>query len=310
MSVATTLSPESAARAPVGELLRAWRRRRSLSQLELALDAAVSTRHVSFLETGRARPSREMVLHLAEHLEVPLRERNALLLAAGYAPVYRERSLDTPEMATVRDALDRFLRAHEPYPAVVVDRHHNLLAANDALGVLTDGVAPELLEPPANGMRVALHPRGMAPRTINFEEWSAHLMQRLRRQATITGDPVLELLYDELAQYPGVSLEPARDEMSGAEIVLPLRLRDADGDELAFFTTLSTFGTAVDITLAELAIEASTRPTRTRRPGCWRTSGPEGRTDDAFPGARRSCTGTIRTRAHREERMGCRSSPE
>lgn len=241
--------------APVGELLRPWRQRRSLSQLQLALDAAVSSRHVSFLEAGRARPSREMVLHLAEHLEIPLRDRNGLLLAAGYAPLYAERSLETEEMAPVRQALDRFLRAHEPYPAVVINRHYDLLAANDALNLLTDGVAPDLLRAPANALRVTLHPEGMAPRILNLGEWSAHLLGRLRRQASITGDPDLESLHDELASYPGVEREPPHEEITGAEIVLPLRLRDGD-DELAFFSTISTFGTAVDITLAELAIEA------------------------------------------------------
>jgi transcriptional regulator with XRE-family HTH domain len=239
----------------VGELLRAWRQRRSLSQLELALSADVSARHVSFLETGRAKPSREMVLHLAEQLEVPLRDRNGLLLAAGYAPQYAERALDTPEMEPVRLALDRFLRAHEPYPAVVIDRHHNLLAANDAIDLLTAGVDPELLEPPANTLRVTLHPRGMAPRIVNLEEWSGVLLHRLRREAAITGDPELERLYAELSSYPGVSVEPPHEEGSGADVVLPFRMRDGD-DELAFFGTISTFGTAVDITLAELSIEA------------------------------------------------------
>jgi transcriptional regulator with XRE-family HTH domain len=242
---------------PVGELLRAWRRRRNLSQLELALDADVSSRHVSFLETGRARPSREMVIRLAEELEVPLRERNSLLLAAGYAPVYAERSLDAPEMAPVRQAIDRFLRAHEPYPAVVVDRYHNLVSANDALDLLLDGVAPDLLAPPANALRVALHPRGIAPRTLNLAEWSSHLLQRLRREMQITGDPELARLHEELSAYPGVKVAPHQADVQPADIVLPLRLLDVDGkSELAFFSTLSTFGTAADITLAELAIEA------------------------------------------------------
>ena len=244
------------ATAPIGALLRDWRQRRSLSQLELSLNAEVSSRHLSFLETGRAQPSREMVLHLADHLEVPLRERNHLLLAAGYAPVYLERSLDTEEMATVRDALDRFLRAHEPYPAVVLDRHYHLLAANDALAVLTDGVAPGLLTPPANALRVTLHPRGMAPRIVNLGEWSAHLLHRLRRQAAIIGDAELDRLHDELAGYPGVERDPPRADAVGmADIALPLRIRDGDR-ELSFLSTISTFGTAIDITLAELAIEA------------------------------------------------------
>jgi transcriptional regulator with XRE-family HTH domain len=255
MAVTTAEAGVRDSRPPVGELLRAWRQRRSLSQLELALNADVSSRHVSFLETGRARPSREMVLHLAEHLEVPLRDRNGLLLAAGYAPQYAERQLETPEMAPVREALERFLRAHEPYPAVVVDRHYNLISGNDALSLLTEGVAPELLEPPANALRVTLHPRGMAPRISNLEEWSGHLLHRLARQASVTGDPELERLHEELSAYPGVSTEPPHDGISGAEIVLPLRLREGE-HELAFFGTISTFGTAVDITLAELSIEA------------------------------------------------------
>jgi transcriptional regulator with XRE-family HTH domain len=241
----------------VGELLRTWRQRRNLSQLDLSLSAAVSSRHVSFIETGRARPSREMVLRLAEELEVPLRERNSLLLAAGYAPVYTERPLGAPEMDTVREALDRFLRAHEPYPAVVVNRYHDLISANDALDLLLDGVAPALLEQPANGMRIALHPDGMAPRTLNLGEWSAHLLHRVRRQMQITGDPKLEVLYDELVSYPGVEEAPPHGEHQPVDIVLPLRLRDISGEgELAFFSTLSTFGTAVDVTLDELAIEA------------------------------------------------------
>jgi transcriptional regulator with XRE-family HTH domain len=255
MATSTRFATEVTARNPVGELLRAWRRRRSLSQLELALNADVSSRHVSFVETGRARPSREMVLHLAEHLQIPLRERNGLLLAAGYAPLYGERSLDTVEMEPVRQALDRFLRAHEPYPAIVIDRHHTLLASNDALGMLIEDVSPQLLASPANALRIALHPQGMAPRTVNLGEWSAHLLGRLDREARITGDPELERLHEELAGYPGVELGPTHGAITGAEIVLPLRLRDGDG-ELAFFSTLSTFGTAVDITLAELAIEA------------------------------------------------------
>jgi transcriptional regulator with XRE-family HTH domain len=242
---------------PVGDLLRSWRQRRSLSQLELSLGAAVSSRHLSFVETGRARPSREMVLRLAEELQVPLRERNSLLLAAGYAPVYQERPLAAPEMDDVRQAVDRFLRAHEPYPAIVIDRYHDLLAANDASQLLLDGVAAGLLEPPANSLRIALHPEGLAPRTLNLGEWSAHLLGRLHREAQITGDPRLDRLYHELVSYPGIEVHPPHSEVESSDIVLPLRLRDTDGQaELAFFSTISTFGTAVDITLAELSIEA------------------------------------------------------
>ena len=251
--MAVTTAEPLGSRPQVGELLRAWRQRRSLSQLELALEADVSSRHVSFLETGRSRPSRDMVLHLAEHLEVPLRDRNGLLLAAGYAPVYAERELQTPEMEPVRQALDRFLRAHEPFPAVVVDRHYNLVSANDAVALLTEGVAP--VADGASRQRAADHaaPRGDGAAHRQPREWSAHLLHRLRRQATVTGDPELEALYEELAAYPGVATEVAPDD--GADIVLPMRLREGDG-ELSFFSTISTFGTAVDITLAELAIEA------------------------------------------------------
>jgi transcriptional regulator with XRE-family HTH domain len=246
-----------AAGAPhVGSLLREWRARRNVSQLQLATGSAVSARHLSFIETGRARPSREMVLHLAERLDVPLRERNVLLLAAGYAPAYGERPLDSAELAPVREALERFLAAHEPYPALVLDRHANLLLANTALGHLVEGVAPELLEPPANALRATLHPDGMAPRILNFDEWSGHLVHRLRRQVALTGDPELEALLRELLAYPNVRAEPpAPETFAAGEIVLPLQLRHGDG-RLSFFSTVTTFGTPADVTLAELAIEA------------------------------------------------------
>jgi transcriptional regulator with XRE-family HTH domain len=237
----------------IGNLLREWRRRRHLSQLELALEAGVSARHVSFVETGRSRPSAEMVLHLAEQLEVPLRDRNQLLLAAGYAPRFGERSLDEPEMEPVREAIDLVLKAHDPYAAAVVDRAWNLVAANDGIGLLTKGAAPELLEPPANALRIALHPDGMAPRILNLGEWRAHLLARLARQAAVTGDEDLTALYEELSAYPG----PPADDSAGADlgIFVPLRLRAGNG-ELAFLSTVTTFGTAVDITVAELSIEA------------------------------------------------------
>jgi transcriptional regulator with XRE-family HTH domain len=246
--VVTTQKPS------VGELLRAWRQRRNLSQLELSLESAISTRHLSFVETGRARPSREMVLHLAERLEVPLRERNSLLLAAGFAPVYRERTLEEADMTPVRQALDRFLKAHEPYPALVIDGRWNLIAANDALGPLVAGCAPGLFTEPANVLRLSLHPDGMAPRIVNFPEWSSHLLHRLRRSAALTADVELEALYNELRSYPGVQSDVSHDGIS-ADIVLPLRISH-DGEELAFLSTISTFGTATDVTLAELSIEA------------------------------------------------------
>jgi transcriptional regulator with XRE-family HTH domain len=236
----------------VGKLLREWRQRRHLSQMALAGDSAVSTRYLSFIETGRARPSREMVLHLADQLEVPLRERNSLLLAAGYAPFYPQRSLEDAEMEPVREAIDRFLAAHEPYPAAIVDRHWNLVAANSGLGLLTQGVAPELLEPPANVFRIALHPDGMAPRILNFEEWSSHSIARVRRQAVVTGDEEIERLYEELRSYPGVASQRAID---AAHPLLLHRLLLADS-EISFFSTVATFGTATDVTLSELALEA------------------------------------------------------
>jgi transcriptional regulator with XRE-family HTH domain len=241
---------------PIGRVLRSWRRRRHVSQLDLASEAGVSTRHVSFIETGRARPSREMVLHLAEHLEIPLRERNTLLTAAGYAPLYPETELDAPEMNAVRKALKKILAAHEPYPAVVVDRHWNRVAANRSVTVLVEGVAQHLLEDPANVLRASLHPDGAASRILNFEEWSSHLLARLQRQVALTGDAELAELLDELRSYPGVPAEAIFPELRGAEkVFVPLRLRAGDG-ELAFFSTVSTFGTALDVTLAELAVEA------------------------------------------------------
>jgi transcriptional regulator with XRE-family HTH domain len=223
-----------------------------MSQLDLALEAGVSARHLSFLETGRSRPSREMVLHLSEQLEVPLRDRNQLLLAAGYSPAYVERPLDAPDMTAVREALDRILKGHEPYPAVVVDRWWDLAAANAGIGLLTAEVAPHLMEPPVNALRVTLHPEGMAPRIANLAEWRAHLLDRLRRQIAVTGDERLAALYAELSEYPGGEATlPAHE----PGIAVPLRVT-VHGTELLFFSTVSTFGTAVDITLAELAVEA------------------------------------------------------
>jgi transcriptional regulator with XRE-family HTH domain len=239
------------ATVPLGTLLRDWRRRRRLSQLDLALEAGVSARHLSFLETGRSKPSREMVLHLSDQLEVPLRDRNRLLLAAGFAPAFEERPIDAPEMAPVRDALDKILTGHEPYPAAVVDRWWNLAAANRSIAVFTDHVPAHMLEPPVNVLRVSLHPDGMAERILNYGEWRAHLVDRLKRQVALTADERLAALLDEINGYPGETGEPH----PGGEIAVPLRF-DAGGHELTFFSTIATFGTAIDITLAELAIEA------------------------------------------------------
>ena len=245
------------ANRPVGELLRDWRQRRRLSQLALAAEADVSTRHVSFLETGRARPSREMLLRLAERLEIPLRERNALLVAGGYAPVYPERSLDDPALQAARTAVDLVLAGHEPYPAIAVDRHWTLVAANRAVPPLLVGVGPELLRPPVNVLRLSLHPAGLAPRIANLAQWRAHLLERLRQQVEATADPALRALLEELSGYPAPGaggVEPRRD-LYDAGVVVPLRLRTHRG-MLAFFSTTTIFGTPVDVTLSELAIES------------------------------------------------------
>jgi transcriptional regulator with XRE-family HTH domain len=244
--VTSALAPEPS----FGRLLREWRGRRRLSQLDLANEAGVSARHLSFVETGRARPSREMVLRLAEQLEVPLRERNELLVAAGFAPVYGHRRLDEPDMATVRAALDLVLAAYEPYPALVVDRAWNLVAANHAVATFTDGVAPFLLEPPANVLRLSLHPEGLAPRILDLAQWRRHVLHRLAREAQLTGDPGLAALHRELAALPGGTAAAPPD-----GIAVPLRIRSGD-DVLAFLSTVTTFGTAVDVTAAELSIEA------------------------------------------------------
>jgi transcriptional regulator with XRE-family HTH domain len=245
--------PEGAPSA--GALLREWRQRRNLSQLELALRSAVSARHLSFIETGRARPSREMVLHLAERLDVPLRERNHLLLAAGFAPVFGERSLDESEMAPVREALERFLSAHEPYPALAVDRYWNIMASNLGIAYVTRGVAPELREPPANALRIALHPDGMAPRISNLPDWSGYVLARLRRELDATRDPELESLYDELVAYPGITEHDPTGAANPDDIMLMHQLRLDDAD-LALFCAFTTFGTARDLTLAELTLVA------------------------------------------------------
>lgn len=240
---------------PIGELLKTWRERRRLSQLELSNQAMVSTRHLSFVETGRSAPSRDMVLQLTEHLEVPLRERNRLLLAAGYAPVYGETSFDSPQMAPVRAAVRQVLQGHEPYPAVVVDRAWNLVDANSALSLFTNLVDPQLLQPPANVLRASLHPNGLAQYIVNRGEWRAHLLARLRRQIEISGDLDLTALYTELSEYPCDQPEPTVELPGPGEIVVPLRVRLGDM-ELTFFSIIATFGTPLDVTLAELAIES------------------------------------------------------
>ncbi len=238
---------------PPGDILRAWRRRRHLSQLALALEAEISQRHLSCLESGRARPSRAMLLHLAERLSIPLRERNALLLAAGYAPLFAERPLDDPALAPARRAVARILDGHAPYPALAIDRHWTLLAANAALAPLLDGVDPALLAPPVNVLRLSLHPGGLAPRILNLGDWRAHLLDRLHRQVAASGDPVLARLLDELSAYPAPEAPDGPGE--GAGVAVPLVLAVPAG-RLSFLSTTTVFGTPVDITLAELAVEA------------------------------------------------------
>jgi transcriptional regulator with XRE-family HTH domain len=226
-----------------------------LSQLELALSAGVSTRHLSFVETGRASPSAGMVLHLAEQLDVPLRERNHLLLAAGFAPVYMQRTLDEPELGPVRDAIHGVLRGHEPYPALVADRHWGLVAANRALSLLIGGVAEHLLEPPVNVLRLSLHPEGLSTRIVNLRDRRAHLLERLAREALESGDRALTVLHEELASYPDRGGEGDGIDSAFGDVAVPLRLRHGE-DELAFLSTRTTFGTALDVTVAELSIES------------------------------------------------------
>jgi transcriptional regulator with XRE-family HTH domain len=240
---------------PVGNLLREWRQRRRLSQLDLALGADISARHLSFVETGRSVPSREMLLHLAERLEVPLRERNALLLAAGYAPAFRERPLSDPALEAARHAVERLLAAHEPFPALAVDRHWSMLGANQAASRLFAGIAPALLQPPVNVLRLSLHPEGAAPRIANLAEWRAHIFARLGHQVDLTADPVLAELLRELRAYPAPeSPEPPTVDRAGYEVLVPLQLVTPAGT-LSLISTTTVFGTPVDITLSELALE-------------------------------------------------------
>lgn len=248
---ASTARVERAKPLHVGEHLREWRQRRHLSQLDLALDAEISARHLSFVETGRAAPSREMVLKLAERLEVPLRERNVLLVAAGFAPAFPQRALDDPALRSARQAIDLVLKAHEPNPALAYDRHWNLVSANRMVAPLLDGVPERLLGQPFNILRLALHPEGLAPRTVNLAEWAAHLLERLHRQCEATADPELLRLYQDLKRYP----IPARAAPVPADnVAIPFKLRH-NGDVLSFISTTMVFGTPVDITLSELALE-------------------------------------------------------
>jgi transcriptional regulator with XRE-family HTH domain len=241
---------------PVGDLLREWRQRRRMSQLDLALEAEVSTRHLSFVESGRAQPSREMVLNLAERLDVPLRERNVLLVAAGFAPVFRERPLQDPALASARTAIELVLKGHEPCPALAIDRHWTMVAANAVVPRLAAGADPSLLQPPVNVLRLSLHPRGLSTRIANLAEWRAHLLQRLRHQVDVSADPVLVELLKELQGYPGGSGSPRKAAPSTelANVVVPLQFVN-DAGTLSLFSTTTVFGTPIDVTLSELALE-------------------------------------------------------
>lgn len=244
--------------APVGAQIRHWRTRRRLSQLELALAADVSTRHLSCLETGRAAPSREMILRLARRLEVPLRERNRLLTAAGYAPMFVARSLDEPEMAAAREVVELVLRAHEPFPALAVDRHWNVVLQNRAVALLLEGVAPDLLAAPVNALRVSLDPRGMATRIANLDAWRAHVLHRLGQQVAASGDEALRRLAAELEALGPSDADDASEAAAATTspaLVVPLVI-DTRLGRLSFISTTTVFGSPVDVTLSELALES------------------------------------------------------
>jgi len=251
-------NPTSATTTTAGEYLRSWRQHRRMSQLAFSLEAEISQRHLSFVESGRSNPSREMLMHLAERLDVPLRERNAMLLAAGYAPVYAERPLAAPEMTAARQAIELVLKGHEPFPALVVDRHWQLVAHNAALAPLLTVVDATLLQPPVNVLRLSLHPQGLAPRIANLAEWRAHLLERLRHQIAATQDPVLAELLKELAAYPAhgtLAAIHAAPPVDHGGVLVPLSLV-TDAGLMSFISTTMVFGTPRDITLSELALEA------------------------------------------------------
>jgi transcriptional regulator with XRE-family HTH domain len=246
-----TSSPQA-----IGGLLREWRVRRRMSQLDFALAAEISSRHLSFIETGRSQPSRDMVLRLSEQLDIPLRDRNVLLVAAGFAPVFSERPLNDPTLGAARKAVDLVLKGHEPFPALAVDRHWTLIASNNVIPPLLAEIDPAMLRPPVNVLRLSLHPGGLAPRIANLTEWRAHLLARLRRQIEITADKVLIELLNELTGYPiPRTTRPVLADPDCAGIVVPFQLV-VDGGVFSFFSTTTIFGTPVDITLSELALEA------------------------------------------------------
>lgn len=238
----------------VGSLLKLWRERRRKSQLDLSLDAEISTRHLSFVETGRAQPSREMILLLAENLEIPLRERNKILIVAGYAPVFSEKKLEDVSLTAARQAIELILKGHEPYPALAVDRHWNMQAANAIVPLLLESVSPELLAPPVNVLRLSLHPEGLAARIVNLEEWRSHLLERLKKQIADTADEKLEELFTELSGYKVPPKRSERISKDESGIVVPLKIESKFGT-LSFISTTTVFGTPVDVTLSEIALE-------------------------------------------------------
>ncbi len=259
----STASAASAGDKGVGPLLRGWREQRRVSQLELALRAGSSARHISFVETGRSRPSEEMVLRLAEHLDVPVRDRNALLLAAGYAPRYPETPLDDPALDALREGVERLIQGYEPYPAFVVDATYNVVAANRGIAMLLDTVPEHLLAPPLNAMRLTLHPEGLAPRIRNLREWRGHLLAQMERDIALRRSEPLRALYEEVAAYPYASEgspeegSPESGERAGETVpyfALPMQI-EHDGRVLSFISSISTFNTPMDVTVAELAIE-------------------------------------------------------
>ena len=247
---------------PFGVLLRRWRERRRITQIDLAFAADSSTRHLSCLETGKAQPSREMIVRLARVLEVPLRERNDLMLAAGFAPVFHETKIDG--LSAARSAMDRVLQAHKPYPAFVVDRHWNVVLSNGALPQLYEGCAQALLTQPVNAMRLILHPQGMGPRILNYAAWKTYSLDLMQRQIEANADPVLSSLHSEVAAYriPGQPDGPATFDETD-RLATPLRIATRLG-VMSFLNTLTIFGTANDVTLSELALEMLFRPTSKR----------------------------------------------
>lgn len=240
-----------AATAPVGAQLKAWRARRRLSQLDLALDAQISSRHLSFVETGRSLPSRTILMRLADSLAVPPRERNRLLIAAGFAPLYPEKDIDSVAMETARAVISHVLRSYRPFPALAIDRHWNVIEANETVMALIEGVAPHLLEPPLNAVRISLHPEGVASRIVNLSEWRAALFQRLRDQIAVSADPVLTDFLAELQSYPGGESTA----VPSYPLAIPMII-DTKVGRMSLLTMSSVFGSPVDVTLSELAIES------------------------------------------------------